>query len=68
MVTLIIVSIVYILLVEIFYKINKSNNFRLFHLVIICLWIYYFNLTQLTLFTKYIWLFYMFSVTMHIET
>lgn len=42
MVTLIIVSIVYMLLVEIFYKINKSNNFRLFHLVILCLWIYYF--------------------------
>ena len=42
MATLIIVSIIYILLVEIFYKINKSKNFRLFNLVIICLWIYYF--------------------------
>lgn len=42
MITLIVVSIIYILLVEIFYKKNKSKNFRLFHLVVIFLWIYYF--------------------------
>lgn len=41
MIKLIIVSIVYMLLVEFFYKKNKSKNFRLFHLVVIFLWIYF---------------------------